>query len=179
MGLPALRHDPVVQASRRPRLSVVKTPARPTAPASRPARGSAARSAFVTFSVLIAIAALLGVGRVWLSVRAAEASIDSGRLRNEIKSLRYEGDMLEIQQSSLCSPSRIQAIAGGAMGMQPAGKLTYLDIRPKLADSSKTAAAQPTRDRRGLSGAVAAVMDMAAGEAQVLLVGDVGLATAK
>ncbi len=62
----------------------------------------------------------MGVGRVWLSVQATQASIDSTKLRQEIKSERYKGDLLEVQQSALATPSRILAIASGTMGMAPA-----------------------------------------------------------
>lgn len=178
MGLPAVKHEARASRSPRPRLRLVPPASR--GPVRRKSCSTAAAQAQQTYrmfaSVLIVVA-LLGVGRVWLSVQAAEASIDSSRLRADIKSQRYEGDMLEVRQSALGSPSRIRAIAGAAFDMAPASKVTYLDL------SAPDAAAKPrparTSSLSGLEGVVAAAMDLAAGEAQVLLVGDVGLASTR
>jgi len=123
---------------------------------------------------------VLGFGRVWLSVQAAQASIDSGKLRRDIKIEQYQGDMLEVQQSALATPSRIQAIAGGTMGMAPAASVSYLDLRGDSAPnpSATLASAKPVPSD-GLSGTLAKAMDVAAGEARVLLVGDVGLSSSR
>jgi cell division protein FtsL len=122
----------------------------------------------------------LGLGRVWLSVQAAQASIDSGRLRREIKLEQYQGDMLEVQQSALATPSRIQAIAGGTMGMAPAASVSYLDMRGDSERNPAGALASvESAPNGGLSGAFAKAMEVAASEARVLLVGDVGLASSR
>lgn len=116
--------------------------------------------------------------------------MDANRLRNDIKTERYEGDMLEVSQSALGSPSRIRAIAGEAMGMAPARKITYLDMQKaaRSATSEKASpvsgetasAAQPTVPAaKGAAGVVAKMMNLSAGEAQVLLVGDMGLSAAR
>lgn len=166
------------RVTERPRLRLV-TPATKKAQGrgrSKAAQASAARQAFITFAVVVSVVALLGMGRVWLSVQAAEASIQANELRSTIKLERYEGDMLEIRQSSLGSPSRIRAIASGAMDMAPAGKVTYLELTPATAPAApKTASAAGG----GLKSAVASILDLTAGEAQVLLVGDVGLASSR
>ena len=132
------------------------------------------------FAVVVVLVSVLGLGRVWLSVQAAQASIDSGRLRREIKLEQYQGDMLEVQQSALATPSRIQAIAGGTMGMAPAVSISYLDLRgdsaPSPSDGLASAKSVPAN---GLSGAFARAMEVAASEARVLLVGDIGLASSK
>ncbi|NTU71129.1 MAG: hypothetical protein HGB10_04845, partial [Coriobacteriia bacterium] len=121
MGLPALKHDTHRAQPRGPRLRVVKSrPSSKKSTRSRANANEAAAQAFVFFAVVVVIVAALGFGRIWLSVRAAQASMDSTRLRSEIKLEQYEGDMLEVQQSALATPSRIQALAGGAMGMRPA-----------------------------------------------------------
>ena len=185
MGMPALQHAVPATTHQRPRLRVVK-PGTRVASSSRSARPkagtgrahAAARDAFMFFGIIVAAIALLGVGRVWLSVQAAQASIDSTALRREIKQERYVGDMLEIQQSALATPSRIQAIAGTTMGMAPATTVSYLDIR----GTEKAAAAQnPTTQASAdhSAGLLARVADVAADEAQALLVGDVGLVSSK
>jgi cell division protein FtsL len=139
-------------------------------------RSSAAYDVYVTFLVLLTALGALALGRVWLSAEAAEASIASSKLRTEIKAARFEGDMLEIQASRLATPSRIEAIAGGAMGMAAPTSVTYMNVAPAN-PAARSAEQKPTG--RGLKGAVASAMSMAAGEAEVLLVGDVGLATSR
>lgn len=177
MGLPAVKHEPRSTRSHKPRLRLVPPASR------RPGRRSActeaveAQQAYRMFASVLVVVALLGVGRVWLSVQAAEASIDSSRLRADIKNERYEGDMLEVRQSALGSPSRIRTIAGAAFDMAPASNVTYLDLSKP--DSAKSARNVKSTPRSGLEDAVAAAMDLAAGEAQVLLVGDVALASTK
>jgi len=129
MAMPALRHDTNVAVARRPRLQVVKPGTRNLSPNKTPRltasrSHAAAKEIFVLFAIVVGVVALLGVGRVWLSVQAAQASIDASELRREIKQERYRGDMLEIQQSALATPSRIQAIAGTTMGMAPAATVS-------------------------------------------------------
>lgn len=181
MGLPALRHEPsVTRTHQRPRLRVVKPAARPGVRKRTRTSHADAYQAFVFFAVVVAAIAVLGLGRVWLSVQAAQASIDAGKLRRDIKVERYRGDLLEVQQSALATPSRIQAIAGRTMGMAPATAITYL--RLKSEKPGAVAAAQPTivpAQARADSGVLRKVMDAAAGEAQLLLVGDVGLSSSK
>jgi hypothetical protein len=69
------------------------------------------------------------------------------------------------------------------MNMAPARKVTYLDLQTLEGGTSvarAAATAAPARSgRTGLSGVVANVMDLTAGEAQVLLVGDVGLTASR
>jgi cell division protein FtsL len=117
------------------------------------------------------------MGRVWLSVQATEASTRSSELRMEIKNARYQGDMLEVRQSALGSPSRIRAIASQTMGMIAARKVAMIDIAPETARAGVVPA--PKAERSGADRVIQSLMDLTAGEAQVLLVGDVGLASAK
>ena len=176
MGLPALRHD-AHTAVARPHLRVVGSDRKTSTAKRRRVSHAAAYQAFVFFAVAVAAVALLGVGRVWLSVQATQASIDSTKLRQEIKSERYRGDLLEVQQSALASPSRILAIATGTLGMAPATSVTYLRLgSTKTAQAALAPPASP--QARGV-GLMERAMDIAAGEAQVLLVGDVGLASAR
>lgn len=184
MGLPALRHEPTRARTRTPRLAVVRPAAkRPSRACSPAARVEAARSSFRTFALLALMVAVLGIGRVWLSVQAAEASMEANRLRTDIKSARYEGDMLEVRQSALGSPSRIRAIAGQAMNMAPARKVTYLDLQAPSGEAAPPgsqnsgSASEPVQ--AGIGKVIANVMDLTAGEAQVLLVGDVGISASR
>lgn len=160
----------------RPRLRLVQpSPKQTSSRRTSAAAAAAARQAFATFAVVVTVVALLGMGRVWLSVQAAEASNQANDLRRDIKLERYEGDMLEIRQSSLGSPSRIRAIASAAMDMAPANQVTYLELTP---DRPTIAQRSPDRST-GLKSAVASILHLTAGEAQVLLVGDVGLASSR
>jgi cell division protein FtsL len=176
MGLPALRHD-AHAAVVRPHLRVVGSDRKTSTAKRRRVSHAAAYQAFVFFAVAVAVVALLGVGRVWLSVQATQASIDSTKLRQDIKSERYRGDLLEVQQSALASPSRILAIATGTLGMAPATSVTYLRLGgTTTAQAAPAPSASPQTREVGL---VERAMDIAAGEAQVLLVGDVGLTSSR
>ena len=134
---------------------------------------AAAYQALVFFAVVVAAIAILGMGRVWLSVQATQASIDSAKLRQEIKSERYRGDLLEVQQSALATPSRILSIATDSLGMAPATSVTYLRLKADATAQAPQPAAAAGSNKVG--GMLEKAMDIAAGEAQVLLVGDVGL----
>lgn len=180
MGLPALKHEPRAGQTR-PHLRVVgpgaKTPSRKPS-ISRGRAHVAAYQAFVFFAVLVGVVATLGAGRVWLSVQAAQASIDCGKLQTAIKTARYEGDMLEIQQSALSSPSRVQAIAQGQLGMAPATSVSYLRIDPETTAPPSVVDA-PVESAAARSGVLDKMLGVAAAEARMMLVGDVGLASSR
>ena len=177
MGLPALKQEPR-PAARRAHLHVVENaPARP-AKRNVAASHAAARQAFVFFAVIVVVAALMGGGRVWLSVQAAQASIDCGKLQTAIKSARYEGDMLEIQQSALATPSRIQAQAVGAMGMAPATSVSYLRLEEGPSGEVQVAET-PAQNATARQAVFDDLVGMVAAEARMLLVGDAGLASSK
>jgi cell division protein FtsL len=128
--------------------------------------------------VLCAVS-IFGLGRVAVAVQATETSFDAGRLREDIKAERLHGDLLEVDKSALTTPSRIEAIAGSTMRMADADDVAYLALPEKEAvptgAASDPLAADDTSSGEG--GVVAALMELAAEEAQVLLVGDVGLAS--
>ena len=179
MGLPAIKREPAA-AVRRPHLLVLGPDT--TAPKHRgtPARQSAhaaAYQSFVFFAIVVGVVATLGVGRVWLSVQAAEASIDCGRLQTEIKAARYEGDMLQIQASALSSPSRIQSVAQGQLGMAPATSVSYMRISPD--GGTKVALVDTPPPARTTPPVLNSLVSVAAAEARMLLVGDVGLASSR
>jgi len=176
VAVAARKHESHAAASR-PHLRVVRPQTRKS-PASKRRRVShaAAYQAFVFFAVSVAAIASLGIGRVWLSVQATQASIDSTRLRQEIKNERYRGDLLEVQQSALATPSRILAIANGTLGMAPATSVTYLRLNGDRVAQAEPAGGPTNEPEVGM---LERAMDIAAGEAQVLLVGDVGLSTSR
>jgi cell division protein FtsL len=176
MGLPALRHESHT-ATARPHLRVVAPAKKTSASKRRRVSHAAAYQGFVFFAVAVAAIALLGMGRVWLSVQATQASIDSTNLRQQIKNERYRGDLLEVQQSALATPSRILAIASGSLGMAPATSVTYLRLKRNEVTPATAVSTGPAA-KRGV-GILERAMDIAAGEAQVLLVGDVGLASSR
>lgn len=158
-----------------PRLRLVSpTAARSNRRKSAAASAASARQLFTAFAIVAVVVAGLGMGRVWLTVQAAEASIKASELRDDIKQERYEGDLLEIQQSGLGSPSRIRSIATVAMDMVPADDVTYMEMQ---ADAAHTP--QVAEEESGFEGTVASMLDLAVGEAQVLLLGDVGLSSAR
>jgi cell division protein FtsL len=159
----------------RPYLRVVRPKPATSKAKRRRVSHAAAYQAFVFFAVAVAAIAVLGVGRVWLSVQATQASIDSTKLRQEIKSERYRGDLLEVQQSALATPSRILAIATGNLGMAPATSVTYL----RLTSEAPLAGSVVASSEEHGEGIVERAMHAVAGEAQVLLVGDVGLTSSR
>jgi len=178
VGLPAVRHEQKTER-KRPHLRVVPPASTQKPGRSRQTANAAAYQVFMFFAVFIAVVAVLGLGRVWLSVQAAQASIDSGKLQTAIKAARYEGDMLEIQQSALATPSRIQAVAVGTMGMAPATSVSYLQMSDVMRDVTPAKAAAPTSTVPARSAMLEQVMSVAAGEARMLLVGDVGLSSSR
>lgn len=196
MGQPARRHATEAPA-RRPHLAVVtgdrSAPTTRRSPAACRAHEARCRETFTAFVVLAVLFAGLGVARVALAARAAAVSIESGKLRKEIKDARFEGDSLEIQVSALAAPSRIQAIAGSTMHMSKAGEVCYIAIdgtrkcspapaavMRSTARSSEESVSSDARAARSVPGGlVASIMQTAAGEAQALLIGDVGLASSR
>ena len=178
MGLPAVKHDYAPVASR-PHLRVVGPGTKVTSGKSGPSRQAepaAAYQAFVFFATIVAVVAVLGVGRIWLSVQAAEASIDCGKLQTEIKAARYEGDMLQIQASALSSPSRVQSMAQGQLGMAPATSVSYMKITSDNGQKVAIVDTPPTSTRPAM---VDSLVGVVAAEARMLLVGDVGLASSR
>ncbi len=185
MGLPALEMAPRAR-SVRPTLRAV-----PSRPKSR--RVSSARRCRTAFNVACIVMvgfAIFGLGRVVLAAKATEAAIRSGELRTSIKAERLVGDQLEVNRSALTVPSRIESIAGATMEMASADSVAYMELPGVYGDATServSSAILPmtesntdsVAERDGLADMLASVMEMAAGEAQVLLVGDVGLATTK
>lgn len=198
MGLPALRDTRVSRhdIAPRPHLRVV-SPSGRTAPKRNTAgREDRCRDAFRIVLLGMLAVSVFGLGRVAMSAQAIEASIDSSRLRSDIKAEQLTADQLEVDKSSLMTPSRIQAIAGTTMKMSEAVDVTFItisDAEETPADASTARepvasaasdvladnAVEQTAEETPLQALLSKVMDMAAGEAQVLLVGDIGLASSR
>lgn len=182
MGLPALRHEAQHEAEPlRPTLRVVrhaeqprKAPRSSTRPSARSA--SSAKRAYMSFVVLVGVVALLGIGRVWLSAAAAQTSIKAESLQGQIAAAQNEGNMLEVRKSALATPSRVKALAAQSLGMAPPSSSSSLDLAsvPIGTGSSSTVASGGSGV---VTGMLAKAMSVTAGEAQQLLVGDVGLST--
>ncbi len=149
---------------------------------SKPRRRTSARASrssvglFRICCVAMVIIACVGMLRVALAVQAEEAAIDAVSLQEDIRSEELTGKSLEADASALKAPSRIGAIAGTALNMTEAQQVTYIDI-PAAETAETRAAASATTGTSGVGTVVSRIMDLAAGEAQVLLVGDVGLSS--
>jgi cell division protein FtsL len=142
-----------------------------------------ARAAFGVFVAVLACAFVLGGARVTLVVRAAEAAITESRVQADIKAQRAEADKLEVDRSSLSTPSRIAGIASASMDMGEPRSVRYISLQDggAVADTAARSGAAAGATAEIASNDVVgrlfgAVMDLSAGEAQSLLVGDLGLA---
>ena len=189
MGAPARRIDADPFARRSAHLRLVDTP-----PAPAPVRVSSgsgaralavetrARTWFLTFLGVFALAIALGGARVTLIARAAEAPITESRMQAEIKTQLAQADQLEVDKSTLSTPSRIAGIASTTMDMGEPKSVRYISLPVTSAGSDAPSAGSgvAVASRQGSSDTLGnlfgAVMDLSAGEAQSLLVGDLGLA---
>ncbi|MGB4593866.1 MAG: hypothetical protein WBI63_08860 [Coriobacteriia bacterium] len=163
---------------------VVKRPALRLVTAS-PAPGGRARSrtrtkrsplVFQICCAAMVVLACVGLLRIALAVQAAEDAIDTMELQASIKAEELASKSLEANRSALQSPSRIQALADGTLNMTKAGSVRYITLAD---EEAKPGSAEGAKDSGVLAAAMSTVMDLAAGEAQVLLVGDMGLATGR
>lgn len=180
MGLPAVDRTRHVS---RLRLRIVR-PKKKSRRASAAARADRLHRLFQMSVLLMLCTAVFGLGRVMISTQAAEASFDSNRLEQEIKAERLQGDLLEVDKSALTTPSRIEQIAGEALEMSAASDVSYMCL-PGLPVEEQPGCAEPLatekvpKHKDALAALFSSVMEMSAGEAQVLLVGDVALASSR
>ncbi|MDO8986944.1 MAG: hypothetical protein Q7V14_01825, partial [Coriobacteriia bacterium] len=179
----------------RPRLRLVKEPATAPKPRteSRARNDQRYREVFNLACVVMIGLTLFGLGQVMLSARAAETAMEAGRLVSDIKVQRLAGELLEVDKSTLATPSRIEGIAGESLKMTAAPAAEYMTlpaavVAPKSVRAPNPVVGGETRvswadigsgGSGGLAGMLASVMQMAAGEAEILLVGDAGLASAR
>ena len=188
MGLPARRLTGEKKQTR-PHLRVVPRVSRSRSAGRASCRADASRELFVLACVVVVGVALFGLGRVMLAARATEASLRSNELREQIKAEQLVGDLLEIDMSALTVPSRIENIAGTSMRRSQAQSVEYMEMPAETAaqpvapvgTAASVQSAEGTHEQAavGPTGLLASLVEMAAGEAQVLLVGDVGLASSE
>ena len=188
MGLPALKREASAERVR-PHLSTVpaavKTRSRRTSVRARSDFSPRHRELFRVFAVAALLLAVLGVARIAVTAQAAATSIESAQLRKAIKAERLQGDLLEIQESALATPRRIQEIAGTTMRMSEAGRVCYIQLdgaevcAPAAGDTASAPGASPGASPEKRAGVVSSVLRAALGEAQLLLLGDVALASSR
>lgn len=185
-----------------PARNIVRHSASHARSASRPrpsTRCSAAQAARCRHTFFLALTVLLvftaaGLARVALTTEAARAAFAAGELQDTIKQERLKGDMLEIDKSSLSTPSRIEAVACATMAMAEAADVRYINVPCETPTTSDPSTAEETVASPGVSdaepvvdsgagsapsGLMQAVLELAADEAHVLLVGDVGLSSSR
>lgn len=139
------------------------------------------RARFRVWSAVLFLVTGVALVRVACAAGAVEASIDAARIRERIHVERLASDRLQADMSTLMAPSRIRRIAGDTLKMREAARVRFITV-PDLDRSPASLVAAKPRAVEGRSRParlVSTIMDMAAGEAQVLLLGDVGLASAK
>jgi cell division protein FtsL len=182
MGQALRREDVTVRSSRRahPRL-VTTPPARAPRSAERArvrAEEARARHAFSLFVVVLVSVVALGGVRVALIAQAAQASLSEGTIQAGIKTQRAAVDQLEVDRSALSTPSRIAGIASTTMQMGEPKSVRYISLSGVTSAPGAGSGAEVTVASAAgpLARVLGAVTDLSAGEAQSLLVGDLGLA---
>ncbi|MBE0475981.1 MAG: hypothetical protein IBX62_02655, partial [Coriobacteriia bacterium] len=123
----AARRTPAEQPAR-PRLALVPPPRGSGARGAARAEEARWRSGFRTYVVVLAALAAVACGRLVLTTRAAEASLVSVAITDDIKAERIAGGDLEVSRSSLAAPSRIRDIAGESLQMVEPRRVDYLDL---------------------------------------------------
>lgn len=178
MGAAARKYaDSDRMTAARPHLRLAQaSPRRAPAPKRRSRTGMSAML-FRVFCTAIVVLAAVGLVRVALAVQATEAAIEAVRIQQDIRAEELQSKSLEADASALAAPSRVAAIADSALNMTEAGSVSYITVPSSGAGDagSSGTASQASADLGGLRAVVTSMMDVAAGEAQVLLVGDVGL----
>jgi hypothetical protein len=187
MGQPARRIQAPQTTARAARLRLVDTPParapRPSAATTARARvrsqEARARSLFTAFVIVFGFAIVLGGARVTLTARAAEYAVGEKGLQAGIRQQRVAVDQLEVDRSALSTPSRIAGIASATMSMGEPHSVKYIaasDVAAADGAEQTSGAGETATGASTLQRVVEAVVDLSAGEAQSLLVGDLGLA---
>jgi len=164
----------------RPHLRLVANRSHPAA--KRRTHNSDARGLFRVFCFAMCALALVGALRVTLAVQAQEAAIDANDLKRVIQAEEQMTKVLEADRSALAAPSRIESIANAALNMGQPDQVCYINLPAATEPAADEAEPVETAETGGTSRVaqvISTVMDVAVGEAQVLLVGDVGIASAK
>ena len=99
-------------------------------------------------------------------------AIDADGKATRLKAERLEGRELEADKSALAAPSRIEVLACETLNMGQPNQVCYLELpADRVAHSGEPSGGESARG----SDIMKTLMDLAAGEAKVLLVGDMGL----
>ena len=99
-----------------------------------PMNSATIRNLMWTTVAVILLFMLAGLGRVWMSSEATQASLDSQRLKGELAEATKKGDALEVEYAFNSRTERISAIAREAMAMGPAGEVSYMDLAPPVSE---------------------------------------------
>jgi cell division protein FtsL len=116
----------------------------PAGPRSRAEASVAGIYRLFVFGLILV--AVVGLGRVALSVQTAEATADAAKLKTELRDERVQSEALELDRGALMQPSRIESAAATSLKMARPGDVRYLAL-PAIDDSAapapKAAALQP------------------------------------
>lgn len=176
MGAAARRYAESSEASAsRPHLRLATANPRRAKVRSRRASAGFSQTVFRLFCVAMVVVAVVGLARIALAVQATEAAIEAVKIQQDIRVEELQSKSLEADASALNAPSRVAAIADSALNMTEAGAVAYIAAPASDAVAAGVATPKGRAASGGLGAIVASVMDIAAGEAQVMLVGDVGL----
>ena len=180
-------------------------PRKKAAPARAPRSKRAARAVgrqdarpfiriFATVCVICCLLFVMALGPVFLMAQATRDSQQSVLIQESINEARTRSEQLEMKRSTLSSTVRMQSIATNQLGMVPApedGMSVELSPRkpavakktaPAVKPAAQRAAAKTaprTRSAARPTGVVKLLARLTAGQANTLLVGDVGLAATR
>jgi len=182
--MPATARQMEHRTASRPAMSVIRGRKQGTVKRGVQHQRTSAIAARRFFAIMCAACGVLvfgGMASVWLSAEAVSISQRVMYMNTEIASQLNETDRLELKRSSLASATRIERIATRELGMVPvAGRVTYVEMTD-LDDGSvvgeDTVATEGARSVSGPLEALGALAQLTLGEAQVLLVGDIGLSS--
>lgn len=188
-----------------PRLTLVHG-ARKSAPASKPvapskkqtrsAVESAYRDGLRVVVIVLVVGVLIGLGLVWLTTEAARLSKETDIIKQDIKREADNTQQLQMARYQVASAQQIEQVATQLLGMVPVnGDVTVVDVGAAdtsvvaaagTSESDATAAARAVAESptgwvaQFASGAtLSRIAELTSGEAQVLLVGDIGLTAAR
>lgn len=131
-------------------------------------------------AVSLTILALSGVVRIALVAQATEANLNAWTLRSQLDAEEQTARNLEADVSALADPARIEQLASETLNMSRPDQVSYITIPGTAVASAQTddvtgSAGDMATGEADDSGLVATLLDLAACEAQVMLVGDMGL----
>lgn len=168
-----MHHTPAPE--RRPSLKAVPKSGHRAAP-----RRSSAPVLHRALAVSFVILALSGVVRITLATQATEANLNAWTLRSQLDAEEQTARNLEADVSALTDPARIEQLASETLNMSRPDQVSYITITgtadtSAVADNATGAVADAASATSDSGDLVATLLDLAACEAQVMLVGDMGL----